>query len=115
MDIEQLKLILETLQGVGHEAGNLAVLYLWLQFGASILGHLTLASVFMGLFYVIYRAIRMTQGHDQADDFLREMRDQLGTGVHGLRTGVYGHLSSDERHRTMAALRKLVAKHKEQA
>jgi hypothetical protein len=108
MEIEQLKLILETLQGVGHEAGNLAVLYLWLQFGASILGHLTFASVFIGLFYVIYRAIRMTQGHDQADDFLREMRDQLGTGV-------YGHLSSDERQRTMTALRKLVAKHKEQA
>jgi hypothetical protein len=32
MEIEQLKLILETLQGLGHEAGNLAVLYLWLQF-----------------------------------------------------------------------------------
>jgi len=38
---------------------------------------------------------------------LREMRDQLGTGI-------YGSLSSDERHRTMTALRKLVAKHKEQ-
>jgi hypothetical protein len=107
MDIEQLKLILETLQGVGHEAGNLAVLYLWLQFGASILGNLTLASVFIGLFYIIYRAIRMSQGHDEAEAFLREMRDQLGTGI-------YGSLSSDERHRTMTALRKLVAKHKEQ-
>jgi hypothetical protein len=50
----------------------------------------------------------MSQGYEKADDFLREMRDQLGTGV-------YGHLSSDERHRTMTALRKLVAKHKEQA
>jgi hypothetical protein len=107
MDIEQLKLILETLQGVGHEAGNLAVLYLWLQFGASILGNLTLASVFIGLFYVIYRAIRMSQGHDESEAFLREMRDQLGTGI-------YGSLSSDERHRTMTALRRLVAKHKEQ-
>ena len=108
MEIEQLKLILETLQGVGHEAGNLAVLYLWLQFGASILGNLTIASVFIGLFYVIYRAIRMSQGHDEAEAFLREMRDQLGTGI-------YGSLSSDERQRTMTALRKLVAKHKEQA
>jgi hypothetical protein len=108
MEIEQLKLILETLQGVGHEAGNLAVLYLWLQFGASILGHLTFASVFIGLFYVIYRAIRMTQGYDEADAFFREMRDQLGTGI-------YGSLSSDERQRTMTALRKLVAKHKERA
>jgi hypothetical protein len=108
MEIEQLKLILETLQGVGHEAGNLAVLYLWLQFGASILGHLTFATVFIGLFYVIYRAVRMSNGHDEAEAFLLEMRDQLGTGV-------YGHLSKDERQRTMTALRKLVAKHKEQA
>jgi hypothetical protein len=57
----------------------------------------------------------MSQGHDETEAFLREMRDQLGTGLYGLGTGVYGHLSSDERHRTMAALRKLVAKHKEQA
>jgi hypothetical protein len=108
MEIEQLKLILETLQGVGHEAGNLAVLYLWLQFIGGVLTNLSLIGVFLGLFYFIYRAIRMSNGHDQAEDFLREMRDQLGTGV-------YGHLSSDERHRTMTALRKLVAKHKEQA
>ena len=108
MEIEQLKLILETLQGVGHEAGNLAVLYLWLQFIGGVLTNLSVIGIFLGLFYFIYRAIRISQGYDQADDFLREMRDQLGTGV-------YGHLSSDERHRTMTALRKLVAKHKEKA
>jgi hypothetical protein len=67
MEIEQLKLILETLQGVGHEAGNLAVLYLWLKFAGGVLTNLTLASVFIGLFYVIYRAIRMSQGHDAND------------------------------------------------
>ena len=102
MDIEQLKLILETLQGVGHEAGNLAVLYLWLQFGSSILGHLTLASVFIGLFYVIYRAIRMGTGGDVCENFMREMRDHLGTGISG-------SLSVSERDRTMAAIRALVA------
>jgi hypothetical protein len=106
MEIEQLKLILETLQGVGHEAGNLALLYLWLQFATSILGNLTLIGVFIGLFYSIYKGIRMSQGHDEAEAFLREMRDLLGTGV-------YGHLSSDERQRTMTALRKLVAKEKQ--
>ena len=102
MDIEQLKLILETLQGVGHEAGNLAVLYLWLQFGASILGNLTLASVFIGLFYVIYRAIRISTGVDVCENFIREMRDQLGTGIRG-------SLSNDERDRTMDAIRRLAA------
>ena len=106
MDIEQLKLILETLQGVGHEAGNLAVLYLWLQFAGGVLTNLSHIGIFLGLFYFIYMAVRMSNGHDEAEAFLREMRDQLGTG-----TG--GHLSSDERHRTMTALRKLVAKHKD--
>ena len=102
MEIEQLKLILETLQGVGHEAGNLAVLYLWLKFAGGVLTNISLVGIFLGLFYFIYRAIRMSQGHDQADAFLREMRDQLGTGIHG-------HLSEDERHRTIKALRQLVA------
>jgi hypothetical protein len=108
MDIEQLKLILETLQGVGHEAGNLAVLYLWLQFAGGVFTDLSFVMGIGGIGYVIYRAVRMSNGHDEADAFLREMRDQLGTG-----TG--GHLTDHERHRTMTALRKLVAKEKEQA
>jgi hypothetical protein len=102
MEIEQLKLILETLQGVGHEAGNLAVLYLWLQFIGGVLTNISIVCVFVGIAYFVYRGIRLSQGHDEADAFLREMRDQLGTGIHG-------HLSEDERHRTIKALRQLVA------
>ena len=102
MDIEQLKLILETLQGVGHEAGNLAVLYLWLQFGASALANLSLSGVFLGACYLIYRGIRMGTGSDVCENFLRDMRDQLGTGISG-------PLSVNERDRTMNALRQLVA------
>jgi hypothetical protein len=105
MEIEQLKLILETLQGLGHEAGNLAVLYLWLHFAGSVLTSISLVSIFVGLFYFIYRAVRMSYGHDEAEAFLREMRDQLGTGI----TGV---LTTDERQRTMTALRRLVAEAK---
>jgi hypothetical protein len=108
MEIEQLKLILETLQGVGHEAGNLAVLYLWLQFAGGVLTHLSIMGAFLGIAYFIYKAIRISQGHDEFEAFLCEMRDQLGTGVRGV-------LSSEERHRTMTALRQLVAKHKEKA
>jgi hypothetical protein len=105
MDIEQLKLILETLQGVGHEAGNLAVLYLWLQFIGGVLTNLSVIGIFLGLFYFIYKSVRMSNGHDEVDAFFREMRDQLGTGT-------YGTLTTDERQRTMTALRKLVAKEK---
>jgi hypothetical protein len=108
MDIEQLKLILETLQGVGHEAGNLAVLYLWLQFAGGALTNLSIMGALLGITYFIYKAIRMSQGHDEIDTFLRQMRNQLGTGTEG-------HLTDHERHRTIAVLHQLVAKHKEQA
>jgi hypothetical protein len=106
MEIEQLKLILETLQGVGHEAGNLAVLYLWLQFAGGVLTHLSIMGASLGIAYFIYKAVRISQGYDESEAFLCEMRDQLGTGVRGV-------LSGEERQRTMAALRQLVAKHKE--
>lgn len=102
MDIEQLKLILETLQGVGHEAGNLAVLYLWLQFGSSALTNLSFAGVFVGAGYLIYKGIRMGSGVDVCERFLCEMRDQL-------RTGTGGHLTDGERHLTMNVIRALVA------
>jgi hypothetical protein len=108
MDIEQLKLILETLQGVGHEAGNLAVLYLWLQFAGGVLTNLSIMGALLGITYFIYKAIRMSQGHDETETFLCEMRDQLGVGSRGI-------LTKTERFSTMTALRQLVAKHKEKA
>jgi hypothetical protein len=107
MEIEQLKLILETLQGVGHEAGNLAVLYLWLQFAGGVLTNLSIMGACVGIAYFVYKAIRMSQGNDESDAFLRAMRDQLGTGPGG-------HLTDHERRRTIAVLHQLVAKHKEQ-
>ena len=105
MDIEQLKLILETLQGVGHEAGYLAALYLWLQFAGGVFTNLSFVGAIGGVVYVIYKGVRISMGHDEADAFLREMRDQLGTG-----TG--GHLTDNERQRTIAKLHQLVAEAK---
>lgn len=102
MDIEKLKLILETIQGVGHEAGSLAMLYMWLQFGASAITNLSIAAVIVGAAYLGYRAIRVGYGVDAYESFFRDMRNQLFTG-----TG--GYLTDDERQRTIAALRTLVA------
>jgi hypothetical protein len=108
MEIEQLKLILETLQGVGHEAGSLAALYLWLQFAGGVLTKLSMMGAILGIAYIIYKAIRMSQGSDETETFLCEMRDQLGVGSRGI-------LTNAERVNTMTALRQLVAKHKEKA
>jgi hypothetical protein len=106
MEIEQLKMILETLQGVGHEAGNLAGLYLWLQFAGGVLKNLCIAAAVLGAAYFGCRAIRVGYGVDVYDSFVRDMRNQLFAN-----TG--GYLTDDERQRTMTALRQLVAKHKE--
>lgn len=106
MEIEKLKLILDALQGVGHEAGSLATLYLWLQFGASVVTSLSFVAVFLGISYGIYRFIIVSNHHEATDQFFRDMRDRLGTG-----TG--GHLTENERHRTMASLRQLANKPRE--
>lgn len=105
MEIEKLKLILETLQGVGQEAGSLAALYLWLQFGSSVSGHLFFAGGVVGMAYIIFRGIKLSYGAESTDQFFRDMRNQLRTGTAGL-------LTDDERQRTIAALRELVAKEK---
>ena len=108
MEIEQLKLILETLQGVGQEAGSLAVLYLWLKFGSSVIGHLFFAGGVTGIAYIVYRSIKLGIGASSTDHFLRDIRDQLHTGTPGT-------LTDEERYRTIAALRQLAAKEKEKS
>jgi hypothetical protein len=107
MDIEKLKLILETLQGVGHEAGSLAMLYLWLQFGSAAVTNLCIAAAILGAAYLGYKAIRVGYGVDAYDALLRDMRDQLFPG-----TG--GYLTEYERQRTIAVIRALVADNKAQ-
>lgn len=102
MDIEKLKLILETIQGVGHEAGSLAMLYMWLQFGSAAVTNLCIAAAVLGAAYFGYRAVRVGYGVDAYDSLFRDMRNQLFPG-----TG--GYLTDDERHRTMSAIRALVA------
>jgi hypothetical protein len=107
MDIEQLKLVLETLQSVSHEAGSLAVLWMWLKFGAAAVGHLSIMVVIVVVAYFIYNAVRMSYGDDAYERFFRDMRDQLRTGTGGCLTGT-------ERDNTMAAIRALVADNKAQ-
>lgn len=107
MDIEQLKLVLETLQNVSHDASSLAVLWMWLKFGAAAVGHISIMAVIVAVAYFIYKAIRSNYSDDAYDLFFRDMRDQL-------RTGTGGCLTDNERIATMAALRALVADSKAQ-
>ena len=86
MDIEQLKLVLETLQSVGHEASTLAVLWMWLKFGASLLHTLFWGAVIVGVAHAIRKAWLALECDRKSEAFMREMRDTLGTGTSGCLT-----------------------------
>lgn len=100
MDIEQLKLVLETLQSVSHDASALVTLWIWLKFGGAVLHSVGIAIVIIGVVYVIGRAFRAMEGDRQAYEFLKEMRAALGIGSRG-------YLDDNERAQTQALLRRL--------
>jgi hypothetical protein len=100
MDIEQLKLILETVQGITGDAKSAAIWWMALHYGLQILNHLLVAGVIITVVLLIVRTIRH---HDDDEKFITEMRNAMRLG--------YGYLGLDERMRTHAAIRKLVSKH----
>jgi hypothetical protein len=104
MDIEQLKIVLETLRGIGQDAGNIAVLWMWLKFGASVLSSLAMGLTVVGVVWFISRAVILLNGNEECEIFVREMRGMLGTGTSGC-------LTPNERTRTQEAIRTLVNEH----
>ncbi len=107
MDIEQLKLVLDTLKSVGHEAGSLAVLWLWLKFGAIAFSHIFWGVVVFSAAWTIVRLVRSQSDQENYEHFLREMRDTLGTGTGGCMTSV-------EYQRTTTLLRQMALDHRAQ-
>lgn len=107
MELEQLKLVLETLRGVGQDAGEIAVLWIWLKFSGGLLNNIASACTIVGVAWVIYRGVLKVNNVADVDYFLREMRDKL-------RVGSSGYLTDHERVQTVAAIRALVNKHVEE-
>jgi hypothetical protein len=103
MDIEQLKLILETVQGITGDAKTAAIWWMALHYGLQILNHLLVAGVVITVAIIVARTVM----HFEEDEkFIREMRDVLGFG--------WGYLCSSDRAKTHAVIRNLVATHKAQ-
>lgn len=100
MDIEQLKLVLEALQSVSHDASTIAVLWLWLKFGAVAVSHATWMIVILVVAWIVGSAILRATGASGSDEFLKDMRRTLNTGTPGL-------LTDNERRATMAKLTEL--------
>ena len=101
MDIEQLKLILETIQNVSGEASRITLYWLALKAALPLLVHGLWACVVISLAYLISTIITRL---NTSVEFMREMRDLF-------RIGCPGMLSDIQARSTQAILRKLASEY----
>ena len=102
MNIEELKLILETIRSLSGDASTAAYWYFGLEFAKFVLGWLVSAGVVLALTQTIARA----NGVGGDEDFMCECRDALRIGCRGV-------LLQEERRDTQAAIRKLIQERKQ--
>ena len=102
MNIEELKLVLETIRSLTGDASTAAYWYFGLEFAKFVLGWLVGAGVVLTIAQTIAKANGV--GVDEA--FMRECRDALGTGCRG-------GLTVTERYDTQQAIRKLIKERKQ--
>jgi len=97
MNIEELKLVLETIRSLTGDATSAAYWYFGLEFAKFVLGWFVGAGVVLTLIKTVANAAGV--GADEA--FMRECRDALHTGCRG-------NLDEVEREATQQAIRKLI-------
>jgi hypothetical protein len=102
MNIEELKLVLETVRSLTGDASTAAYAYFGLEFAKFVIGSAVGAWVALTLI----KTVASAAGVDQDTAFMRECRDELKTG-----TG--GELTYTERKDTQAAIRKLIRESKQ--
>lgn len=100
MNIEELKLVLETIRGLSGDASTAAYWYFGLQFAKDIIILFTLVG---GFLWIARKVIEIVVGQDE--QFMRECRDELRIGR--------GIFVQEERIATQAAIRKLIQESKQ--
>jgi hypothetical protein len=101
MNIEELKLVLETIRSLTGDASTAAYAYFGLEFAKFVLGWLVGA----GLVLTIARMIVSLSGNGRDEAFMRECRDAL-------RIGCQGSLLESERAATQQVIRNLIKESK---
>lgn len=96
MDIDQLKLILETVTSLGAEGKSAFIWWLVLDKGIPAL-------IWAGFFTIFYRVAMAALTSIRAVNEFCNFRDRLGTGTHGV-------LSNAELSRTVEAIARLIEK-----
>jgi hypothetical protein len=102
MNIEELKLILDTIKSLSGDASTAAYAYFGLEFAKFVIGWAVGAWVVLTLIKTIAKA----SGVDEDEAFMRECRDALHTGCRG-------YLDEVEREATQQAIRKLIQERKQ--
>ena len=101
MNIEELKLILETIRSLSGDATTAAYWYFGLEFAKFALGWLVGA----WLAWALIKTVAAASGVGADEAFMRECREALGTGCGG-------SLIGSERVATQQAIRKLIQESK---
>jgi len=101
MNIEELKLVLDTIRQLSGDASTAAYAYFGLEFAKFVIGWVVGA----WLMFTVIKTVAKTAGVDQDEAFMRECRDALHTGCRG-------YLDEVEREATQQAIRKLIQESK---
>jgi hypothetical protein len=102
MNIEELKLVLDTIKSLSGDASTAAYAYFGLEFAKFVIGW----AIGAWLAFTIIKTVAKAAGVDKDEAFMRECRDALGTGTRG-------YLDESERAETQRVIRKLIQERKQ--
>ena len=107
MNIDELKMVLETINNTTGLAKDMGTTWIWLHYGFKVFDMLVLLMVVAVIGYFIYRIVVYVNGGEEPDTFLRHCRDRLNIGSPGVMT-------DEERRRVCTKISELIDKHNEE-
>ena len=104
MNIDELKMILETINSTTGLAKDFGTTWVWLHYGLKVFDSLLAVVCILGVAYAIYRMVAHNSGSGTNETFIRRCRDRL-------RIGSPGMLTNEEAERVRIKLSELIDKH----
>lgn len=104
MNIEELKMILETINATTGLAKEMGTTWIWLHYGFKVLQGLVVLATVGIVFYAIYKTILTIHSGTIDTQFMRECRDKLKIGSTGVMTDWEYHVTTSE-------IRELINRH----
>ena len=102
MNIDEHKMVLETINNTTGLAKHVGTIWIWLHYGFKVVVQLIMLSVLSVFAYTVWRVVLTLGGKDTR--FMRLCRDRLGIGCQGVMT-------ESEYERTTERIMDLIDKH----